>query len=323
MGVLFLVLLAIGSSIDSGLQNLFIVTFVVGTAAIGWNVIGGFGGQFSLGNGVFFGLTSYTIGLLMVTVNLSFVPALLIGLGVTLLAAVVIGLPSFKLTGHYFALATITVVAGGRYLVRYFDATTGGAQGFSLVPASVGGGLALNLTTMGYYYVALALFAFAVLVSIRLRYSKLGYYLLALKDDQEAASAIGINVPRYKMYGWLVTAFLTGLAGAVYTIYTQYLVPSYMFSISQSVLYAVIPIIGGIGTLLGPIVGTFVLVPVQTFAVSEFGGNFGALTYVVYGVLLILLILYAPDGIVSRTGAIGERLVTTIGRGHDDRGSEE
>ncbi|MFB6170458.1 MAG: branched-chain amino acid ABC transporter permease [Haloarculaceae archaeon] len=296
--------------ISSSTVHMLLLTYIVGMAAIAWNVIGGFGGQFSLGNGVFMGVSAYTAGILAVTYDVPFVAALALGLVLTLLLAVVIGYPSFQLTGHYFALATITIVEGVRFLTRHFRDLTGGANGFSLIPAGVGDGgdffLKLNRVVdwdamglspkTGYYWLGLGLFVLAVAWSAHIRYSKLGYYLRALKDDQMAAQAVGIDVPRYKMYGWLVTAFLTGLSGGVYAAYIQYLDPGFMFSITESVRFAVIPIIGGIGTIAGPVIGTLVMVPIQHVAVTELGGKYGALTYVVYGVLLIVLIMYAPNG---------------------------
>ena len=294
--------------------HMLVLTFIIGTAAVAWNIIGGFGGQFSLGNAVFFGISGYTIGILLVRFETGFFPALLAGIALALVAAVIIGYPSFKLTGHYFALATITVVEGFRFLARYFQDFTGGGQGLSLVPATVRGLAPLNLARASYYQVALLLFAVAFLVSVWVRRTKLGYYLMALRDDQLAAASLGIDVARFKMYGWLVSAGLTALAGAMYATYNQFLDPAYMFSITQSVLFAVIPIIGGIGTVAGPVIGTFLMVPLQHIAVTQFGGTYGAITYVIYGILLILLIIYAPEGLLPRfrsaAGGVVNRLPT-------------
>ncbi len=180
-----------------------------------------------------------------------------------------------------------------------------GERGFSLVPATVTGEPLLNLSQVQYYHLALVFMVVALLISAYVRYSKLGYYLMAISDDQTAASSLGINVPRYKMYGWLVTAVLTGVAGALYTSYVQYLAPNYMFSVTQSVLYAITPVIGGAGTILGPVVGTFLIYPLQHIAITEFGGAYGAVTYMVYGALLIILIVYAPEGLLPKVAFAG------------------
>lgn len=291
--------------LPSSIVHMLILTAIIGTAAVAWNIIGGFGGQFSLGNAVFFGLTGYIMGLLIVTFNFPVSIALVTGLVLTIVAAVIVGLPSFRLTGHYFALATITIVEGMRFLARFFQDVTGGAQGFSLIPATVRGVPVLNLDKAGYFHLSLALFVVAILVSAWVRYSRLGHYLMALRDDQLAAQSLGIDVARYKMYGWLVSALFTGLAGAMYTLYIQFLDPEYMFSITQSVLYAVIPIIGGMGTIAGPVVGTLILFPLQHLTITEFGGRFGAITYVGFGLVLVLLIIHSPNGFLPRVRFIG------------------
>lgn len=300
------------------LVHMLILTYIVGVAAVGWNVIGGYGGQFSLGNGVFFGMTGYTMGILLVHYELSFGLALAAGLAATIVTALVVGYPTFTLTGHYFALATITVVEGLRFLARYFQDLTGGAQGMSVIPAAMRGVPALNLPRLAYYQLALALFVLAVALSAWIRYRRLGYYLMALRDDQLAAASVGIDVSRYKMYGWLVSAVLTGAAGAMYTVYIQFLDPDFMFSITQSILFAVIPIIGGIGTVSGPVIGTLLMVPLQHFTVTELGGRFGALTYIGYGVLLILLIMYAPEGFAPRLASAGRWLEARLPGADED-----
>lgn len=308
----FLVATQLPAVISTEYVHMLVLTYIIGVAAIGWNIIGGFGGQFSLGNSMFFGASAYTLGLLLVQFEMGFVPAVLAAILASVVVAVIVGYPSFQLTGHYFALATITIVEGLRFLVRYFNEFTGGAQGFSLVPALIRGVSALDLERGTYYLAALSLFAFAFLVSVWVRRTKTGYYLMALRDDQRAAAAVGINVARYKMIGWIVTAVLTGLAGIMYATYTQYLAPAFSFSITQSILYAVIPIIGGIGTLSGPVIGTFLMVPLQHIAETQYGGEFGAITYVVYGVVLILLIIYAPDGLRAKLSRIGRPLARVL-----------
>lgn len=301
--------------------HMFVLTFIIGVAAIAWNVIGGFGGQFSLGNSMFFGVAAYTLAILLVRFEWGFLPAVAVAFGASLVTAVIVGYPSFQLTGHYFALATITVVEGLRFLTRFLNDVTGGAQGYSLVPALTRGVPALDLERQSYFLVALTIFFLAFLVSVAVRRSKLGYYLMALRDDQLAAESVGIDVARYKMLGWFVTATLTAVAGITYATYVQYLAPAYSFSITQSVLYAVIPIIGGIGTLAGPVIGTLLMVPLEHLAIDRFGGRYGAITYVVYGALLIVLIVYAPEGLHPKlkriAGPVNEVLPTIGGSAAD------
>lgn len=303
--------------------HMLVLTFVIGTAAIAWNIIGGYGGQFSLGNAMFFGIGAYTLGILLVRYETGYFTAVLAAIALSLVVAIIVGYPSFQLTGHYFALATITIVEGLRFLARYLQDLTGGAQGFSLVPAMLRGVEPLGYTRTEYYLPALALFTFTFLVSVWVRRSKLGYYLMALREDQLAAQSLGINVARYKMYGWLVSAALTAMAGILYATYNQFLDPDFSFSITQSVLYAVIPIIGGIGTVAGPVVGTLLMVPFEHFVVTEFGGEYGAVTYMLYGISLILLIIFAPEGLVPKFRFVGERLVERLPTFGSDRETTE
>jgi branched-chain amino acid transport system permease protein len=311
-GYLAVLLLALASVaplfVSSSFQNMLILTFIIGIGAIAWNIIGGYGGQFSLGNGVFFGTSAYVLGVLLITFELSLLPAIVLCLIATLLVAVVVGYPTFKLRSHYFALGTIVIVEGARFLARHFREYTGGEVGFSLAQARTRGVIAMDMSKGEYYVLTLAMFTAAALLSAYIRYSKLGYYLMAIRDDHEAAASLGINTERYKMYGWVVSAFLTGVAGILYAIYVQYLDPDFMFGITESVLLAVIPIIGGIGTVTGPVIGALIMWPILHTAESQFGGEFGAVTYMVYGALLILLIMYAPDGFVSKAEPYAERI---------------
>jgi branched-chain amino acid transport system permease protein len=311
--------------VSSSIQRMLVLTFIIGTGAIAWNVIGGYGGQFSLGNGVFFGASAYVLAILLINFEQGLAVALPASLLATLLIAVVIGYPAFRLRSHYFALATIVVVEGARFLVRHFRDITGGEVGISLAQARVRGVATLGFTDLQYYLLGLALFAGAAFLSAYIRYSKLGFYLMAIRDDQQAAAAVGIDTSKYKMYGWLVSAFLTGLAGVMYAIYVQYLDPNFMFGIPESVLLAVIPIIGGAGTVTGPVIGALIMWPLLHIATTQFGGRFGAIAYMGYGTVLILMIMYAPEGVVAQLKGYGSRIerrlpIFTVGSTDPDFG---
>lgn len=301
-------------AVSSSIQHMLVLTFIIGTGAIAWNVIGGYGGQFSLGNGVFFGASAYVLAMLMVNFDQGLAVALPASLLATLFIAAVIGYPAFRLKSHYFALATIVVVEGARFLVRHFRDITGGEVGLSLAEARVRGVATLGLSDLEYYLLGLALFAGAAFLSAYIRYSKLGYYLMAIRDDQQAAAAVGIDTSKYKMYGWLVSALLTGLAGVMYAIYVQYLDPNFMFGIPESVLLAVIPIIGGAGTVTGPVIGALLMWPLLHIATTQFGGRFGAIAYMGYGAILILMIMFAPEGIVDQLKTTGRRIERRLPR---------
>lgn len=284
--------------------HVFILMFITGTGAVAWNIIGGFGGQFSLGNAMFFGIGGYSTGILLIEYGVNAWVGILVGVLLAVVTAVVVGYPAFKLTGHYFALATIAVVEGLWFLAIYFRDLTGGSAGYSIVADE--GIATLNFGTRApYFYLAYLLFVGAVLVSIWVRNSRLGYYLLALRENQDAAEAVGIDTTRYKIYGFVISAVLTAVAGGLYAVYLQFIVPDSMFSLDTSILYVLIVLIGGIGTIAGPILGTLLLVPLQTYTTTIIGGEFGALSYVGYGVALVLFIMYAPNGLVDRLSVVG------------------
>jgi len=308
IGLLLVALVATAPLIASSyLLHVIILMFIFGSCAVAWNLIGGYGGLFALGNMVFFGIGGYTVALLMVRQEWGFFPSLAVAIVLSLAAAYVIGHPTFKLSGHYFALATLAIVEGAWYLVGYARNITNGYAGISLVPAMSREPI-LQLTRSDYFYLAFGLFAAAFVVVAAIRYTKPGYYLMAIRDDQTAASSLGIDVFRYKMFPWLVTAFITTIAGVIYATYLQYISPETMFSLDQSVLFAVIVIIGGRATLVGPIVGTLLMIPLQQIAINQFGAEVGAITYVAYGVVLIVLIVFAPEGLVSRLDFVGDRI---------------
>lgn len=309
--LLALVVLAIPAlGVPQFVLHVFIMVFITGTAAVAWNIIGGFGGQFSLGNAVFLGFGAYSTAILMVDFGQSAWVGILVGIVVSVVAAVVIGYPTFQLQGHYFALATIAIVEGMWYLARYFSDLTGGSQGKSVF-ATPGWDTLIFTSKETYYYLLFAFFALAILVSVWVRYSRLGYYLLAIREDEDAAAAIGVNTTRYKLYGFVLSAALTGLAGGLYAVYIQFLSPAGAFSLDKSILYALIVLIGGLGTIWGPVLGSFLMVSLQTYVTTVVGGNAGALSYMAYGVLLILLIMYAPDGIVNELRFVWEKIRDT------------
>jgi len=287
--------------------HILILVFLTGTGAVGWNIIGGFGGQFSLGNAMFFGVGGYTTAILLVDHGVSGWVGMAVGVLLAVALAVAVGYPSFLLSGHYFALATIAVVEGLWFLSLYFDGLTGGSRGYSVAVEP-----SLASMTFGsrasYFYLAYALFLAAVLVSIRIRNSKLGYYLLAIRENQDAAQSLGIDATKYKMYGFVVSAVLTAMAGSLYAVYLQFLFPEGMFSLDESIVYALTALVGGLGTVAGPILGTFLIVPLEQYVTTVLGARTGALSYVGYGLVLILVIMYAPGGLVSQVGGVTDRI---------------
>lgn len=298
--------LAVPLLFSSYIVHIFVLVFITGIGAVAWNIIGGYGGQFSLGNAVFYGIGAYTTAVLVTDHGMSIFLAIGVGMILSVIAAVIVGLPTFTLSGHYFALATIAVVEGMFFLADYFDEITGGAQGFTVTTPPWLSKLMIDKTLT--FYLFLTFFVFAILISVWVRYSKLGYYLLAIREDQDAASALGVDTRRYKVYGFALSAAMTAFAGSMHAVYVTFLSPGGAFSLDLSILYALIALIGGMGTIAGPVVGTFLMVPIQQYVTTSLGGSIGALSYMGYGALLIVMIIYAPEGIVNRFSFVGRKV---------------
>jgi branched-chain amino acid transport system permease protein len=294
----FLVALSLPLFVTEYILHILILVFITGIGAVAWNIIGGFGGQFALGNAVFYGFGAYSVALLINNYGQGFFVALAVGIVVSVVVAVLIGYPTFALSGHYFALATIAVVEGLLYLVLFFSDFTGGAIGQSVTPAPWLADILGNRSIT--FYIFFGIFFVCVLISTWVRYSKLGYYLLAIREDQDAAAALGVNTTRYKIYGFALSAGMTALAGGTYAVYGTYVSPGGTFSLDLSIQYALVTLIGGMGTIIGPVVGTLFMVPIQQYVTTVLGGNLGSLAYIGYGVVLILVIIYAPEGLVTR-----------------------
>jgi branched-chain amino acid transport system permease protein len=266
--------------------RLAFVTLVWVTASVGWNLIGGFAGQVSFGFAVFYGLGAYATAIIY-SQGSSRLVAILAGALVAMFASLLIGLPTFRLKGPYFTIATIGVSEATRVVMTNLE-ITGGASGYRIAERGA-------FNQLVHFYVALTLAAVAVAVSIGIRYSKLGLALLAIREDQEAASDLGVNPFRCKLLAHAVGAALTGAAGGAFVGYAAFIYPQGVFGFDISVAILLMPIIGGVGTVWGPVVGAVVygLVNEELFA------SFPQLHLLLYGALLIVIILFEPGGVLG------------------------
>jgi branched-chain amino acid transport system permease protein len=259
-------------------------------AALGlaWNLVGGYAGQLSLGHVAFFGLGAY--GLAMFTAR--GVPvwiSILLAAGVAVLFAAIIGRIVFRLRGPYFTLATIAfgeVLRLGATNLR----ATGGAIGLGTPPLFSGP----NFWKL-FFIAAVVLALLCFLVNYATSRSRPGYYLMAIREDEDTASAVGIDIAGYKLRAFIISAFLTALGGALYGSAFQYIVPDSVLTIDISVQIAIITMLGGAGTLLGPIVGAVLLLG----ASELFKNQFQESHLLIYGILIVLVVLFLPEGIVG------------------------
>lgn len=269
------------------LQVLFRITLF---AALGlaWNLVGGYAGQLSLGHVAFFGVGAYGLALftqLGIPIWISLVLAAIVA---TLFAAL-IGIIAFRLRGPYFTLATIAFGEVLRLTATNLN-VTGGAIGLTMP------GLFHGRTFWRQFYLAsVALAALAFLTNLWVSRSRFGYYLMAIREDEDTASAVGINTTRCKLQSLLLSAFLTALAGALYASAFQFIVPDSVLTLEISIQIAIITMLGGAGTLLGPIVGAALLLTAQ----EVFKNQFKESHLLIYGILIVIVVLFVPEGIVG------------------------
>ena len=266
--------------------RLLFVTFVWVTVSIAWNILGGFGGQVSFGFAVFYGLGAYAAAL-AVNGGLPTVPALLLAAGVALVASLVIGLPTFRLRGPYFAIATIGVSEAVRVVMTNVS-LTGGASGYRILETG-------PFRQLDHFYISLALAVLAVAASVQVRRSRFGLALIAIREDEDAASDLGVNPFRAKLLAHALAAALTGAAGGVYAQYAGFIHPQGVFAFSIGVAILLMPIIGGVGTIWGPVIGGVVYGLIH----DELVASFPQLHLLIYGSLLILIVLFEPAGLVG------------------------
>ncbi len=277
--------------------DIIVQIYMWATAAVAWNVLGGYAGQFSLGHAAFFGIGAYTSTLLLLATGLTPWIGMLAGGALSALFALVIGYLAIRLRGPFFTLATIALAEMLQILAVYFRELTGGSQGLSLpFAASVAaftfeGKRAYALTGLGFLLFALA-------VARLVEGSRLGYYLVAIREEEDAARAVGVPVLRIKLVATAISAFLTAMVGTFYAQYVLWIEPAHTFSLDVSVQLALIVIIGGMGTLLGPVIGAALIIPLNMFLRAWLGASLTGLYLVVYGLVLVLVVLYARQGLV-------------------------
>jgi branched-chain amino acid transport system permease protein len=278
-------------------QNTAIVVLMTAQLGVAWNILGGYAGQVSLGHAAFFGCGAYTSTMLLATLGLSPWLGMLAGAGLAAVLALAVGWPCFRLRGHYFAMATIAVGEIVQVLVTNSDAL-GGAVGLYL-PLEERGlwGLTFKASKLPYHYIALALLALTLLVNWAVVRSRVGYYLRAIKDEPDAARAVGVSLTRYKLVAIALSSALTAMGGTLYAQKELYIDPGSTLSTALSIKVALVCILGGVGSLLGPVLGAVVLTGIEEGSRVLFGGSGRGTDLVVYGLLIIGFAVFKPEGI--------------------------
>jgi branched-chain amino acid transport system permease protein len=297
------VLLAAPLVASDYLLTVLIVILYFAYTGQAWNIMSGFAGQLSLGHALFVGLGAYAAAALYVHFGIGPWIGLVAAIGLAVACGASIGFLAFRfgVAGVYFAILTIAFAEFARIGFDHLG-WVGGSAGFFLPVATYTRNDLWNLRgnpTM-FYYVMLAMTAAALLICHVLLRSRIGYYWLAIREDEQAARALGINTFRYKMYAVLISAGMTSVAGVFFAFYYNNLFPEQVFHIARSIELILAPIIGGIGTLFGPIVGAVLLTGLAeglTEALTAFGFDAPGAKQVFYGVCLLVVVTLLPDGV--------------------------
>lgn len=298
-------------------QHLMILVLLWVTIGNGWNLLAGYTGQVSFGAAAFFGIGAYVAGLLNHHLEWSAWWGLALGGPIAVLLGLPFGMATFPLRGAYFALGSLALGEIIRIIAQNWEDFTQGMVGVMIIQTYI--------SKLPYYYLALALAVVSLLVVKVVLGSRLGYYFISIREDQDAAASIGINTTKYKMVSLSLHAFLTGTAGALYMNYMGFIDPHVVFSLHDiSIMAILVAIVGGVGTVYGPAVGAFIMVALQeVFRTAGFGslealskavgGSFmPVLTKYVsqahvlaFGILVVVVIMAMPNGLVGDWRKVG------------------
>lgn len=268
-----------------------------------WNIIGGFAGQLSLGHGIYTAVGAYVTIILFNTFGLSPWLGLFVGGGAAVLLSLIIGYPTFGLRGAYYALATVAIGEAvvvlinntghvGRFLV-------GGAEGLSVHMVGNSAAAIQFNSKVPYYYIVLGMLFLIIFIAKWIKESKLGYYLVALREDEDAAAAMGIDVKRNKLIAGAISAFFTALGGVFYAVLIRYLEPNAIAGSLMSTQMVFLTIVGGAGTVLGPVLGGISLSFISEIIRFYLGSQIMGLHLFIYGMIVLLMIMFQPKGMME------------------------
>lgn len=281
-------------------RDVLIRIFLFATLAQAWNILAGYCGQISLGHAIFFGTGAYTSGMFVAKDVASPWVAMVVGAMLAVALSQLIGAPVFRLRGHYFAIATIAVGEIVHILAVNWE-LIGAARGL-YIPIKRPDSLVnfqFHQSKAVYYYIVLGLLVLGLAITRLIERSRLGYYFRAVREEQDAAASLGVRVARTKRVAFAISAALTAACGTFYAQYVLFIDPESVFPLSLSILICLIAVLGGVGTLWGPLLGAAVLIPLGEVTRIYLGGTGKALDLVIYGALIMVISVVQPAGLVG------------------------
>lgn len=296
-------------------HNIAVLICLTALMATGWNLLGGFTGQISLGHALFFGIGAYTVSAGDVRIGLNPWLGMLLGAVIAVAVSIIVGLPVFRLRGHYFSIATIAV-GEIAFLIFLNWQFVGAAEGLS-IPIKEDSLLELQFSGQQkweYYYLAAGLLLLALIATQLILKSRTGYYLAAIREDQEAAASVGVPVARYKQIAFSFSAATVAIAGAFFAQYVLFVNPDSVLELAISIQITIAAVLGGVKSIWGPVIGATVLLSLTETARLYLGGTGDALNLVAYGLLVMVIAAFEPNGLIGlaqrfprRRNAVGRR----------------
>jgi branched-chain amino acid transport system permease protein len=278
-----------------------------GMMAVAWNIMGGYAGMFSFGQVAFFGIGAYTSSFLLITYHVNPWLGLVVGGLIAALVAAAIGYPCSNLRGHYFAIASI---AFGEIVRTHFNnwKLVGAAEGMTLPMLEESfENFMFHSSKLPYYYIMLAFLIISLVVCYIVATSKMGYYFRAIKESHDVAKVLGINVVWYRLIAIMISAFLTAMAGTFYAQYVLYLDPESVLILPISIQIVLISMLGGAGSIMGPVIGAAILMPVSEITRVMLGHKGTGIDMIIYGALITLISVYQPKGVWGLFSNFGKR----------------
>lgn len=291
---------------DVFLQRVGTLVLLAAISASAWNLVGGYAGQVSVGHSIYFGAGAYSALTLYTELGWPPVAGAPIGMVVSMLIAVVIGTPTFRLRGHYFSMATIAAAELARILAANWT-LVGAAVGLMGPPRPRTMADLSFISPVPYYYIFLGVLLVLLALTWAMQRSRMGYYLAAIRGGDRAASSLGVPVLRYKLYALLMSAAFTSLAGSLYAVMVGFIDPDSALGILISVKMVIVAALGGAGTLFGPLIGAIILVPLEETTNAMFGGSGTGITFIIYGAIIVFVARFQPGGIAEIWRTLTER----------------
>ena len=288
-------------------QHVMILIFMFGMMAVAWNIMGGYAGMFSFGQVAFFGIGAYTSSFFLITYHVNPWLGLIVGGLIASLIGAAIGYPCSNLRGHYFAIASI---AFGEIVRTHFNnwKLIGAAEGMTLPMLDESfENFMFHSSKLPYYYIILAFLIISLIVCHFVAKCKMGYYFRAIKESHDVAKVLGINVVWYRLIAIMISAFLTAMAGTFYAQYVLYLDPESVLILPISVQIVLISMLGGAGSVMGPVIGAAILIPISEITRVMLGHKGTGIDMLIYGALITLISVYQPKGVWGLLSTIGKR----------------